>query len=324
MVDKKSLASSSNTCVALSGGVGGAKLALGLSKVLKSNQLDIIANTADDFEHIGLYICPDLDTVTYTLADLSNKELGWGQAGETWEFLNALERLGGESWFRLGDKDMATHVFRTQSLSSGLTLSETTTQITQRLGIAHKIIPMCDMPVATKVKVESGELMAFQHYFVRDRCEPKVTGFEFEGIKDASPSIGFSAALNNTNLGSIIICPSNPFVSVDPVLKLPGVMAAIQAATAPTIAVSPIVGGQAIKGPAAKMMKELGMPQTALAVAEHYQGRIDGFVIDEADAAMVADIEALGIKTLVTKTMMLSLQDRIDLAEACLAFAETF
>ncbi|MDG1444560.1 MAG: 2-phospho-L-lactate transferase [Pseudomonadales bacterium] len=324
MVDQKSASSLNKSCVALSGGVGGAKLALGLSKVLSRDQLDIIANTGDDFEHIGLYICPDLDTVTYTLADLSNKELGWGQAGETWDFLDALQRLGGESWFRLGDRDMATHVFRTQALNNGLSLSQATEQITQRLGIKHRIIPMCDMPVATKVNVESGKLMAFQHYFVRDRCEPKVTGFEFEGISDASPSLGFKAALTNNNLGSIIICPSNPFVSVDPVLKLPGVMAAIEAANAPTIAVSPIVGGQAIKGPAAKMMKELGMPQTALAVAQHYQGRIDGFVIDEADATMAADIEALGIKTLVTKTMMRSLQDRVDLAEACLTFAESF
>lgn len=266
MTDAKPMPYTGGNCIALSGGVGGAKLALGLSKVLASNQLDIIANTGDDFEHIGLYICPDLDTVTYTLADLSNKELGWGQAGETWDFLNALETLGGESWFRLGDRDMATHVFRTQALKTGSSLSEATAQITQRLGIEHRIIPMCDMPVATKVKVESGDLMAFQHYFVRDRCEPVVTGFEFAGIDDASPSAGFETALSNSDLGCIIICPSNPFVSVDPVLKLPGVMAAIEAAKAPIIAVSPIVGGQAIKGPAAKMMKELGMPQSALEI----------------------------------------------------------
>ncbi len=312
--------SDDKTCLAISGGVGGAKLALGLSRVLAPQQLDIVANTGDDFEHLGLFICPDLDTVMYTLSELSNKEVGWGQAGESWNFLAALENLGGETWFRLGDRDLATHTIRTEILKSGRSLSEATLQLCDALAIKHPVIPMSDSTVATRVHIEGGETLAFQHYFVRDKCEPKVTGFEFNGIDKAVPSAGFSKAMSSKNLACILICPSNPFVSVDPVLKIPGVMQSMRESGAPIIAVSPIVGGIAIKGPAAKMMQELGMPQTALAVARHYQGRIDGFVIDNADEAMKADIEALGIRTLVTSTVMVSLQDRIDLARSCLKF----
>lgn len=307
-------------CVAISGGVGGAKLALGLSQCVSPADLKIIANTGDDFQHLGLTICPDLDTVMYTLADLSNKELGWGQAGETWQFLEALERLGGESWFRLGDRDMATHIHRTALLNTGKTLSEATHELCQALGIQHDIVPMTDDPVATRVNVKNGETLAFQHYFVRDRCTPEVTGFEFDGMAEARPSAGFLEAIEAPQ-DVFLICPSNPFVSVDPVLKLPGALEAMQSNRAPIIAVSPIIGGQAIKGPAAKMMAELGMPQTALAVAEHYQGRIDGFVLDHADSDLRASVEALGIQCLVTKTFMETLQDRVQLAEDCLEFA---
>lgn len=306
-------------CLAISGGVGGAKLALGLSRLLPPDELTIIGNTGDDFDHLGLKICPDLDTVMYTLSELSNRELGWGQAGETWQFLEALERLGGESWFRLGDRDMATHIQRTTLLQEGQSLSEVTKALCQALGIDHPVVPMSDDPVATRVNVTTGETLAFQHYFVRDRCKPQVTGFEFSGLATARPAPGFLAAL--TSASAIVICPSNPFVSVDPVLKLPGIEAAFSQQRAPVIAVSPIIGGEAIKGPAAKMMAELGMPQTALAVARHYAGRIDGFVIDKADAAMVSDIEALGMQCLVTQTLMISLEDRVQLATDCLEFA---
>ena len=308
-------------CLAISGGVGGAKLALGLAKQLPPNELTIIGNTGDDFHHLGLKICPDLDTVMYTLAELSNKELGWGQAGETWHFLEALERVGGESWFRLGDRDMATHIQRTELLKKGASLSSATRELCDKLGVAHPIVPMTDDEVATKVHITNGDVLAFQHYFVRDRCQPKVTGFEFDGMSSAKPSDGFVSTLEN-DLDCILICPSNPFVSVDPVLKLDGIEAAFKSNPAPVIAVSPIIGGQAIKGPAAKMMAELGMPQTALAVAQHYEGRIDGFVIDEADADMQGDIEKLGMKCLVTETLMVSLQDRIDLAQNCLTFCQ--
>lgn len=309
------------TTIAISGGVGGAKLALGLSKVLPPSELTIIGNTGDDFEHLGLKICPDLDTVMYTLAELSNKELGWGQAGESWQFLEALERLGGESWFRLGDRDMATHIQRTALLKSGESLSTTTSLLCTALGIEHPIVPMSDELVATRVHVRSGETLAFQHYFVRDRCQPEVTGFEFSGLEQSNPSAGFLAALEDPSLNAIIICPSNPFVSVDPVLKVPGVERAIQASSGPVLAVSPIIGGEAIKGPAAKMMAELGMPQSALAVAQHYIGRVDGFVIDEADEHLAGEIEKLGMNCFVTKTLMVSLEDRIKLGESCLAFA---
>jgi len=307
--------------IAISGGVGGAKLALGLSKVLSPAELTIVGNTGDDFEHLGLKICPDLDTVMYTLAELSNRELGWGQAGESWQFLDALERLGGESWFRLGDRDMATHIQRTVLMASGKSLSTATSLLCESLGIRHTIVPMSDDVIATRVHIKAGETLAFQHYFVRDRCKPEVSGFDFAGIDAAKPSAGFVSALEDDALGAVLICPSNPFVSVDPVLKIPTIEASFKAISAPVIAVSPIIGGEAIKGPAAKMMAELGMPQTALAVAEHYVGRIDGFVIDQADAAMAEDIERLGMRCLVTKTLMLSIEDRTHLAETCLGFA---
>ena len=308
----------------LSGGVGGAKLALGLSKVLCPDQLTIVTNTGDDFEHLGFSICPDLDTVLYTLADWNNKELGWGQAGESWQFLQALVRLGGEDWFRLGDRDLATHVVRTGLLQSGLTLSEVIRHLCAKMGIDHPVVPMTDDPVRTRVQLKAGGKLSFQHYFVRDRCEPVVSGFEFTGIEQAVPSPGFLNALND-NLSALLIAPSNPFVSVDPILSLPGVVERISALGIPVIVVSNIVGGEALKGPAAKMMQELGMPMTATAVAAHYASRYDGlvtgFVLDERDALLAPEISALGLETRVAQSVMVTLQDRIDLAETVVAFA---
>lgn len=309
-------------CLAISGGVGGAKLALGLSQVLGPDELTIVANTGDDFEHLGFVICPDIDTVMYTLADVSNKELGWGQAGETWNFLDALKRMGGETWFKLGDRDLATHARRTALLRSGTSLSEATAELAAALGIEHPLVPMTDDSVPTIVLTAGGNRLGFQHYFVRDRCEPVVTGFEFEGIEGATPSAGFADAIASASV--IVICPSNPFVSVDPVLALPGVGASMKASAAPVIAISNIVGGQALKGPAAKMMNELGMPQTALAVAEHYKGRVDGFVLDHQDAKFKGQVEALDMKVLVTNTVMMTLEDRIGLARDVLSFASQF
>ena len=317
--------STSSSCLAISGGVGGAKLALGLSHVLAPEQLTVVANTGDDFVHLGFNISPDLDTVMYTLADVSNKDLGWGQVGESWNFLDSLSSLGGETWFQLGDRDLATHVVRSQMLSAGKTLSEVTAYLCDQLNIKHPLVPMTDDPVATFVNTLAGENLAFQHYFVRDRCKPEVTGFDFEGLDSASPAAGFMSALADPALAAIVVCPSNPFVSVDPVLKLPGVMAAIEDSEAPMIAVSPIVGGQAIKGPAAKMMAELGMPQSALAIAQHYcesyPGRMQGFVLDEQDRQLRPEVEALGYATIVTNTVMVTLQDRIELAGTVLDFA---
>ncbi len=313
----------STRIVALSGGVGGAKLTLGLSHLVAADQLLVVANTGDDFTHLGLRICPDLDTVMYTLADLNNKEVGWGQVGETWNFIDALKTLGGESWFQLGDRDLATHIVRTSLLASGQTLSDVTSHLCGQLGIKHTLVPMSDDEVATVVNTPAGESLAFQHYFVRDRCEPVVSSFDFDGLEVARPHPLLMKAIAAG--ATLIVCPSNPFVSVDPILMQNGVVAAMQDAGAGLVAVSPIVGGQAIKGPAAKMMSELGMPQTALGVAEHYVGKypgiFKGFVIDKADEHLHPDIEALGLKTVVTNTVMVTLQDRIDLADQVLSLA---
>ncbi len=312
--------------LALSGGVGGAKLVLGLSEVLEPEQLTVVANTGDDFEHLGLNICPDIDTVLYTLADLNNKELGWGQAEESWNFLAALKRLGGEDWFSLGDRDMATHILRTQLLGSGASLSEVIDHLSAKMNIAHRIVPMTDERVRTQVNCRDQSALSFQHYFVRDRCQPEVTGFEFAGIDKARPSKGFSTALAGP-LAAVIICPSNPFVSVAPILEIPGVADQLRAARVPVVVISNIVGGEAIKGPAAKMMTELGMPRTALGVARHYVeqygGLVKGFVLDTADAALEEEVAALGLATIVTKSVMVTLHDKTELAKETLAFAST-
>lgn len=306
--------------LALSGGVGGAKLALGLSRVVPDDELLIVANTGDDFQHLGLTICPDIDTVTYTLADLNDKERGWGRVGETWAFMEALGQLGGETWFNLGDRDLALHLQRRSLLDEGLSLSEATARIAGQLGIAARIVPMSDDPVPTLVDTNRGR-MAFQHYFVREQCAPAVSGFVFEGIEDAAPHADFMTALADPDLAAIVITPSNPFVSIDPILSLPGVRAAVAASPAPVIAVSPIVGGRAIKGPAAKMFAELGIPASAQAVAAHYNGLLDGFVIDHADADAATAIGESGAKVLVTKTVMADLADRENLAREVLELA---
>lgn len=306
--------------VALSGGVGGAKLALGLSRVLDADKLTIVANTADDFVHLGLPISPDIDTLMYTLSGLNNTELGWGLANESWQTMEMLRKYGAETWFQLGDKDIATHLLRHQMVGAGAPLSEVTDHLRQQLGIAQTLLPMTDDPVQTRVQTPDGEL-SFQHYFVRERCAPTVTGFRFEGIETAEPQQRFMQSLKVKDLGAVVICPSNPFVSVQPMLELKGVRTAIKASQAPIIAVSPIVAGAAIKGPTAKIMKELKMPTTALAVADFYRDLIDGFVIDPADENQSDDIRALGIEVKVVPTVMKNLQDRIQLAQHVLNFS---
>ncbi len=314
--------SADTSYVALSGGVGGAKLALGLCDVLEdAGRLTVVANTGDDFEHLGLRVCPDLDTLTYTLAGLANPETGWGRAGESGAFMEALDALGGETWFFLGDKDLAIHVERTRQLRAGESLSAVTSDLCARLGIEARIVPMSDDPVPTVVETEDGPL-AFQHYFVRERCRPKVMGFRHEGAEQARPSTGFLDALAAPDLGAVIICPSNPYISIDPILTLPGVRAALEACRAPVIAVSPIIGGQAVKGPTAKMMAERGIAPNAAAIAEHYAGLIDGFVLDEADRDAAAGIAATGVAVEVTATMMNARAEKQALARAVLAFAE--
>ncbi len=273
-------------------------------------------NIGDDFTHLGLHISPDIDSLTYALAEQNNQELGWGRAGETWQFIETLGSLGGDDWFRLGDKDMALHMRRSGLLGDGATLTEATAEITRHMGIAHKVVPVSDDPIRTVVQSEQGDL-AFQHYFVRERCQPAVSGFRFDGIENAALNPALETYLADCD--GIIICPSNPFVSVAPVIEVAGFLAAT--AHIPTIAVSPIVAGTAIKGPAAKMMQELNIPSSALAVAEHYQGKypglLDGFVIDASDTG---DLDRFKLPTLATPSVMVSLTDRIALAERCLSF----
>ena len=302
--------------LALTGGIGGAKLGLGLARILPPEALSFLVNTGDDFEHLGLHVSPDVDTLTYTLAGASNTALGWGRKDETWRFMAALAELGGETWFRLGDADLALHITRTQMLRRGATLTEAVRALSARLGVGHPIIPMSDDPVRTLVHTAEGPL-AFQHYFVRDRCRPQVTGFEFAGAAAAAPSPALLKLLPGCE--GVIICPSNPYVSIDPILAVQGLASALRACGAPIVAVSPIVGGAAIKGPTAKMMAELGVPTTAGQVAEHYQGFIDGFVLDEQDANLDGTLE---VSTRVVPTLMVTLADRERLAAAALQFIQ--
>jgi LPPG:FO 2-phospho-L-lactate transferase len=304
--------------VALAGGVGGAKLAFGLAHVLPPEQLTIVVNTGDDFGHLGLHVSPDLDTVMYTLAGLANPETGWGLAGETWNFMRAVERLGGPNWFRLGDHDIATHVTRTDALRSGKTLTEVTATLCKILGIRCAVLPMSDDPVRTMVDTTDGPL-AFQDYFVRLRCEPAVRGFRFAGAETAKASPRALNALGKAR--AIVLCPSNPFVSIAPLLAVDGFDKAIRGARAPVIAVSPIIGGTAVKGPAAKMMQELGLDVSVVGVAAHYRTLVDTLVLDEADAALAPAVEAMGLRAAVMPTLMRSDADRIALARRVIELA---
>ncbi len=301
--------------VALAGGVGGAKLADGLAQVLPAEQLTIIVNTGDDFDHLGLYIAPDLDTVCYTLGGLANPETGWGRAGETWQALNNLERLGGPIWFRIGDSDLATHLERTLLLTEGLPLSAVTRKFCAAWKVGPCVLPMSDQPVRTIVHTDEGDL-AFQEYFVHRHCEPTVQGFEFQGADSALPAPGVIEALEAAE--AVIICPSNPWVSIAPILAIRGIRGAIK--RKPGVAVSPIIGGAAVRGPAAKMYAEMGIRPSALAVAEHYRGLAGAFVIDEVDAQLGESITRYDMRVLTTRTLMKTPQDRRQLAEDVLNF----
>lgn len=301
--------------VAISGGIGGAKLALGLDRVLAPGALTVIANTGDDFRHLGLHVSPDIDTLLYTLAGLDDPVRGWGRSGETWTFMQALEQLGGETWFRLGDGDLATHVERTRLLAGGESLSAVTATLAGRLGIGSAIVPMSDDPVRTRVETEEGWL-DFQHYFVRRQCQPRVISLAFEGAAAARPAPAALAVLADPDLAAIVICPSNPYLSVDPILAVPGLRAAIAASPAPVIAVSPIIAGQAVKGPTAKLMGEIGLVPSAATVAAHYGALVDLFVVDEADAGL-----DLGPGTASAPTLMRTLDDKMTLARRVLELA---
>jgi LPPG:FO 2-phospho-L-lactate transferase len=303
--------------LALSGGIGGAKLALGLYRVLPPGKLTVVANTGDDFEHLGLAISPDIDTLLYTLAGIDNPELGWGRRNETWTFMAALETLGGETWFKLGDGDLATHVERTRRLGAGESLSQVTDDFRRRLGIAARLLPMSDDRVRTRLRTQEGWL-DFQDYFVRLRASPVVREIAYAGASEAHANPDFFTALAGDDLEVVVICPSNPFLSIDPILSLPRVLDALRACRAPVVAVSPIIGGKAVKGPTAKIMAELGLPVGASVVARHYEDILDVFIADEADTE---ELEDIGIPVRLARTLMSTIEDREALARAVLAAA---
>jgi len=306
--------------VVFTGGVGGAKLADGLARALEeSTSLTIIVNTADDFELYGLHISPDLDTVMYTLAGIANPVTGWGIQGDTFHNFEMLERYGIGPWFRIGDRDMATHLLRTQMLKGGATLSEVTRFLAGRLGVKPRILPMTNDRVRTVVDTDEG-LFTFQEYFVKLRWQPEVRGLIYEGAEEAEPSPEALRAIEIAD--TIIIAPSNLYLSIDPILAVPDMRSALLNASAPVIAVTPIIGGEAVKGPAAKLMRELGVESSAIAVAEHYADFLNGFVLDERDAHLKPKVEALGIGVLTTDTLMRDVESRARLACEVIRFAD--
>ncbi len=300
--------------VALSGGIGGAKLALGLSHVLPPDELLIVANTGDDFEHLGLSISPDIDTLTYALAGLDNQELGWGRRDETWSFMETLASIGGETWFRLGDRDLALHVERTRRLRAGESLTAITADVARRLGIGPRILPMSDDPVRTRIRSDEGWL-DFQHWFVRDQTRPPVRGIEFAGAAEARPNPALLDALL-ARPRAVVICPSNPFISIEPILAVPGLRAAVAGCGAPVVAVSSIIAGQAVKGPTARMFEQAGIGPSAAAVAARYAGLLTHYIMEPGD-----DATGIAAQVIRAPTLMRSLEDKIALARAVLAAA---
>ena len=306
------------TVLALAGGIGGAKLVLGLARVLDAGELAVLGNTGDDFRHLGLAVSPDLDTLLYTLAGLADPVRGWGRRDESWRFMDALEQFGGPTWFRLGDADLALHIERTRRLAAGETLSQVTDELRQTLGVATRILPMSDDPVRTRLRSGS-RWLDFQDYFVRLRCEPPVQELEYRGADVARPAPHVIDMLHNDRLRAIVICPSNPFLSIEPILAMPGMRAAIASCRAPVVAVSPVIAGQAVKGPTTKLMKELGLEATAGEVARRYADLLDVFVVDHADEGTTAPE---GIEVVLANTLMTSLEDRERLARTVLAVAD--
>lgn len=298
--------------LALAGGVGGAKLALGLARILPPDKLAIVVNTGDDESFYGLHVSPDLDTVMYTLAGLSNTDTGWGLAGDTFQALDMLGRYGVDTWFNLGDRDLATHIHRTELLRQGATLSEVTAELCSRVGIEHRIAPMSDQPVRTFLTTQSGDL-AMQDYFVRQRSEPQVTGVKYVGSEAASPSPVLRSAMEQANL--LVLCPSNPYLSVGPILAIPGVREGLESFGGFRVAVSPIVGGSALRGPAAKMMRELGDDASCAGVARQYMGITDAFLIDHQDSGLALEIEGMGIQAVPASIIMETEADKVALAE---------
>jgi len=300
----------------LSGGVGGAKLARGFDLVLQEGRLRVVVNTGDDWQYLGLRICPDLDTVMYALAGLQDPVRGWGVAGDTWNALQMLQAYGQEVWFRLGDRDLSTHILRSELLRQGHSLSQVTALLAQALGVKAKLYPMSDDDVHTVVETTMGEL-GFQEYFVRERARPEVRGLRFVGVDRAQPSPGFVQSLAEADL--VVIGPSNPLVSIGPILALPGIRERLQAVPALRVAVSPIVGSQALKGPLVKMLRAQGREGTAFDVAEFYAGLVDVFILDRQDAELAEAVQALGMFVEVTDTVMYTDEDKVRLARHILS-----
>jgi len=306
--------------LALSGGVGGAKLAAGLAAALPPERLTIAVNTGDDFEHLGLTVCPDIDSVVYALAGLNDTVRGWGTIDETWHTMERLGALGEATWFNLGDRDMAMHIARSWRLRAGESLSLVTERLAGALGIHHAVVPMSDMPVRTQVRTDEGWL-DFQHYFVREQCRPAVSEIRFEGTPGAMPSPGLARALARDDLAAVILCPSNPFLSVDPILAVDGVRNVLSSLDVPFVAVSPLVGGQSLKGPLGKLLGELGRQNSNAAIAAHYAGLVDHLIIDDSDATDVGHLRASGLSVTVCPTVMCDAADRLRLARVALSAA---
>ena len=313
------MSSSGIRALALAGGVGGAKLVVGLAHCLAPGELVVAVNTGDDEEFHGLHVSPDLDTMMYTLAGLSNPETGWGLDGDTFTALSMLRQYGADAWFNLGDRDLATHIRRTQLLGQGLTLSEVTAQLCSALGVAHRIAPMSDQPVRTVLETAAGRL-SMQEYFVRQRAQPEVSAVHYVGAADAVPSPGMDAALAQARI--LVICPSNPALSVQPIVEVSGMKERLTSFSGLRVAVSPIVGNDAVRGPAGRIMAGLGQKVSVVGVARAYRDFCDVLVIDRQDEGLASAVEEEGLRPVVTNTIMNSLQDRIDLAQTVLSLQE--
>ncbi len=300
--------------IALTGGVGGAKFITGLAAIVAPEELTIVVNTGDDFNHWGLPISPDLDSVMYKLAGINNKETGWGMANETWHTLQAMQKLGAEDWFQIGDQDLATHIERHRLLQTGHTLSETTRLLCQRLHVKHSLIPMSDDAVATRLHTSS-ESLAFQDYFVKHQSRPIVQAISYEGASLARPNFQFMSALLSPALQGIVISPSNPLLSIAPILALPGITEVIKARRVPVIAISPLIQGKAFKGPTAKLMTELGMESSVVGIGKFYQPMVTHVMIDSTDAHHCSALEMLGMRGVLANITLTSTADAISLAQ---------
>jgi LPPG:FO 2-phospho-L-lactate transferase len=306
---------SARPVVVLAGGVGAARFLRGLVRVVPPEEIIVIGNTGDDMWWHGLYIAPDLDTVTYWLAGVADESRGWGLQGDTFTAQEALAQLTDRSWFQLGDRDLATHLYRTGRLADGVPLHRVTAELAERLGVRSRILPMSDTPVETRLKTDAGDLH-FQEYFVRERCRPTVHEIYWTGLEEASPAPGIAEALEAARL--VLIAPSNPSISIGPILRVPGMRALVSAARGRTVAVSPLIGGRAVKGPTVELMRAEGGRPDALGVAERYQELAAGFVLDTADAALATAIAALGYRIAVRPTMLDDLDSARAVASAAL------